>query len=531
MGHTGRGTRNEWPIAGRFGTDEPGDCVNSEAFARSPTPTPTFHERIRTLDTWWHLASFLGALVANFFAGGPSAAALPPPAPAVAVPVTVEEARALAESLFGCSVTRIEEDPRTFRLRVEDCGRTLPCPLDRVRDTRCGHFRWEPDDIRLYRTSFVAPVSGHLARNRVVAVDLRSSSAGLAHGTLHGVLVFPSASPDPRSRPAFTWYLTRLGRTLALDLRDVNADGSRDLLYTYSSALVGGVQLVSRDVWTMTDLVPDRLISSGDALPGMALGAFDGVPLHRDDEEGFDRGAWHVETLEPSRPLLVLIERASFPAVAGPDWEFQVVTDLGEGWMEVLSGAPESGRDNGVFVDGALAGTCAPADVPAGLSLGARTRLLRLETACRDVREASGAPSGLRWADAVRWLLAARRAFASGLRVVALGLEAAAAAALVGAGPASPGSAWPARPSQGGSRPRAVGLSLVEWAVAVVLTTHVAWVTHREWTRAYDPRFSDPPRWSDVRAFPAFRPVFEPVDRAVRFARRLIARESRAMIQ
>lgn len=478
--------------------------------------------RVRRLDTLWCLVSFLGALGADFFADGPSAAALPPPGPAVAVPVTVAEARSLAESLFGCSIGHIEEDPRGFLLRVEGCGRTLPCPLDRVRDTRCGRFRWEPDEVRLYRASFVASVSGHLAHNRVVVVDLRSSTAGLAYGTLHGVLVFPLAEADPRSRPAFAWYLTRLGRTLGLDTLDVNADGSLDLVYTYSSSQVGGIRVVSRDVWTVTNLVADRLISSGDALAGMALGAFDGVPLHRDLDEGFERGAWRVETLEPTRPLLILIERAAFPAVAGPDWEFQVVTDLGEGWMEILSGAPTSGRGEGVFVDGAPAGTCAPADAPAGLSLGARTRLLRLETACREVRDASGPPSGLRWADAIGWLLAARRAFASGLRVVALGLESAAAAAVLGAGPASPG---------GGSRPRAVGPSAIDWAVAAVLTTHVAWVTHREWARAYDPRFSDPPGWSEIRAFPALRPVLEPVERAVRFARRLMSRDSRAMIR
>lgn len=477
---------------------------------------------MRGLDTWSCVASFFGVLVPHFFAGGPSAAALPPPGPAVVVPVTVEEARSLAESLFGCAVGDIGEDPRAFRLRVEGCGRTLPCPLDRVRDTRCGQFRWEPDEVLLYRTSFVASVSGHLARNRVVAVDLRSSTAGLAYGTLHGVLVFPLAEADPRSRPVFACYLTRLGRTLGLDARDVNADGSLDLVYTYSSAQVGGVRLASRDVWTVRNLVADRLISSGNALAGMALGAFDGVPLHRDDDEGFERGAWRVETLEPSRPLLVLIERAAFPAVAGPDWEFQVVTDLGEGWMEVLSGAPESGRGGGVFVDGDPAGTCAPADAPAGLSLGVRTRLLRLETACREVRDASRPPSGLRWADAVGWILAARRASASGLRVVALGLEAAAAAAVVGAGPASPG---------GGSRPHAVGPSAIEWTLAAVLSTHVAWATHRERAQAYDPRFADPPGWSEVRAFPALRPVLEPMERAVRFVRRLMNRDPRAMIR
>lgn len=464
------------------------------------------------------LASFLAALVTGSLVAGPSEAGLPPPLPAVAVPVTAEEARSLAESLFGCSIVRIEEDARTLRVQVEGCA--LPCPLDRVRDTRCGRFRWAPDEVRLYRASFVAPVSGHLARNRVVVLDLASSTAGLAHGSLHGVLVFPSVDADPRSRPVFAWYLTRLGRSLGLDLLDVNSDGSLDVVYAYSSALVGGVRLVSRDVWTVTGLVADRLVSSGDALAGMAVGAFDGVPLHRDDDEGFQRGAWHVEALEPSRPLAVVIERASFPAVAGPAWEFQLIADLGEGWTEVLSGAPESGR--GVFLDGAPAGTCAPADVPAGLSLGARTRLIRLETACREARNASGWASGLRWADAVRWTIAARRAATSGLRVVALGLESAAAAALVGAGPGM---------VRAGSPTGGAGPSVIEWGVAAVLSAHVAWAAHREGSSAYDPRFSDPPAWSEFRAFPALRPVIEPIERAVRLARRWMERNSRATIR
>lgn len=486
------------------------------------------------------LTSLFGALVAGSFAVSRPAAIglphppLPPPGPAVVVPVTVEEARSLAESLFGCSVAGIEEDSRAFRVGVEGCDRTLPCPLDRVRETRCGRFRWKPEEVRLFRTSFVAPVSGHLARNRIVLVDLRSSTAGLAYGTLHGVLVFPSAEADPRSRPVFAWYLTRLGQTLGLDALDVNGDGSLDLVYTYSSVQAGGIRLVSRDVWTVTNLVANRLISSGDALAGMVLGAFDGVPLHRDGDDVFERGAWRVETLEPSRPLLVLIERAAFPAIAGPDWEFQVVTDLGEGWMEVLSGAPASDRGGSVFVDGAPAGTCAPADAPAGLSLGARTRLLHLEAACREARDASGLRSGLRWADAVRWLLAARRASASGLRLVALGFESAAAEAVLRAGPAGPGG-WGGgggvgRPDHG-SPPRAVGPTMIDWTIAAILTAHVAWATHREWARAYDPRFSDPPGWSETRAFPALRPLVEPVERAVRFTRRLMNRHSGAIMR
>ncbi len=466
----------------------------------------------------WHLASFLGALATGSLVAGPSEAGLPPPLPAVAVPVTVEEARSLAESLFGCSVGRIEEDARTLRVEVEGCA--LPCPLDRVRDTRCGRFRWAPDEVRFYRASSVAPVSGHLARNRVVVVDLASSTAGLAHGSLHGVLVFATMDADPRSRPAFAWYLTRLGRSLALDLMDVNADGSLDLVYTYSSALVGGVRLLSRDVWTVSGLVADRLVSSGDALAGMAVGAFDGVPLHQDDDEGFQRGAWHVEALEPSRPLAMVIERASFPAGMGPAWEFQVVADLGEGWTEVLSGAPESAR--GVFVEGAPTGTCAPAEVPAGLSLGARTWLIRLETVCREVRGASKRASGLRWADAVRWAVAARRTATSGLRVVALGLESAAAAVLVGAGPG---------PTGAGSWTGGGGPSVIEWGVAAVLSAHVAWAAHREVSRAYDPRFADPPAWSEFRAFPALRPVTEPIERAVRLARRWTKRDPRATIR
>lgn len=426
-------------------------------------------------------------------AGAPSLARpsdLPPPAPPIEVPVTGDEANGLAESLFGCSVTGFEERAQGFFIRVSDG--TLPCPLDRVRDTRCGRFRWEPDQVIVYRTSFLAPVSGHLARNRVVVVDLKSSAAGLAHGTLHGVLVFPAAEANPRSRPAFAWYRSRIGRTLGLSLLDANADGSLDLVYTYESSQVGGVRVVSRDVWTAVDLAADRLISSGDALTGMAVGAYDGVPLHRDRDEVFERGAWRFEVIEPSRPLLLRVERAVFPGVAGPDWEFQVVSDLGEGWMEVLSGVPAGAGEERLAVDGLPTGACAPADTPSGLSLPIRERLLRLERACRWLREASLPPSNSPWLDAVRWLLAARRASLAEMRVIALGLESAAAAAL-----------W--RADMAGAGPGA-GVLSPPGIAATLLSVHVAWATHRERVRAYDPRFSEPPGWSGIEALPALRP-------------------------
>lgn len=420
---------------------------------------------------------------------GYSQEALPPPASPIEVPVTAAEARSIVEDLFGCNLKSIEEDAKAFEVQAEDC--TLPCPLDRVRNTRCGEFQWEMDEARVYRSSWVAPVSGHLARNRVLAVDLRSSSAGLAYGSLHGVLVFPGASASTRSRPAFVWYLTRLGRTLGLDLVDVNADGTLDLLYTYTSTQVAGLRLVSRDVWTVTNLAADRLIASGDTLAGVAMGTFDGIPLHRDGEDGFERGAWRLEILQPSRPPLILIERAVFPGSAGPAWEFQVITDFGEGWREVLSGAPESDRDDHLIVDGVPAGACVPSEAPVGLSFQARARLLWLETFCRQVRKASRMPSGHPFVDATRWLLAARRANEAQMRVVGLGLESAAAMA-----------AWRGAVSSA-SQSRGVTFPIIAWALSGVLSAHVAWAAHREAALAHDPRFTERPAFTEFLEYPA----------------------------
>ncbi len=420
---------------------------------------------------------------------------LPPPPPPMAAPLSLEEAQSLAVSLFGCSVSALEEGDREYRVRVEECA--LPCPLERVRGTRCGQFRWEPHEVRLYRASHVAAVSGHLARNRLVVVDMSSSSAGLAYGALHGVLVFPSPAADPSSRPAFAWYLTRLGRTLGLEMRDMNSDGLVDLIYTYSSLQIGGVRLVSRDVWTVSDLHADRLISSGDALPGVALGAFDGVPLHRDRDDGFERGAWRIEVLDRARPPLLLVERATFPSVSGPDWEFQVVADLGEGWTEFLSGAPEFGHKDMLHVDGSPSGTCSPAEAPAGLGLGVRKRLIALESACRALRTASGVFAGSPWADAALWLLGAWWASAEGMAVVGLAFESAAAHALLSARPAA-----------------------LSWPVSLALSLHLVWATHRLAAHAYDPRFSDPPDWTEAEAFPALAPITGPMFRLVAPARR-----------
>ena len=414
-------------------------------------------------------------------------AALPPAPPVETVPLAEADARELATVLFGCSVTAVREGPHAYSVALGSCA---ACPLEKVRGTRCGRFSWTPDRARFYRTSFVAAVSGHLARNRVVVVELTSHGAGVSYSRMHGVLVFERSEPDPRSRPAFAWYLTRLGRTIAVDFADVDQDGAMDVLYTYAVREAGGGRVIARDVWSVHDGAAERTIASGDSLPGPAGAVFDGFYLHRDREDLMERGTWRTIPLAGAHSPLIVLERAAVGMLAHPVWQFLVVADLGDGLSEFLSGAPPAPPGQEVFLDGSEAGTCEPAEVPAGLSLETREVLLRLESACRSARDASAVRPEPAIVAAMRLLWAASAARAGGLKAVSLSLECAAGNALMQSGRSG---FW---------------LALPLWA-------HATWTAHRMLAQAYDERFSALPSspWTGGRLAAPIRGLFKALAR------------------
>lgn len=413
-----------------------------------------------------------------------------PPLPSAPSPqderLSAADAVEVVTSVLGGVILDVQESPDRFTFDLEGLAGGRACPLDGVRDVRCGAFRFVPSRVVVMRRAPVAALTGHLARNRVVVIDMESDLAALSSGTLHGVLVFPTARITVRDKPAFAWYVSREGAGLNIEMRDLDRDGVLDLFYTYTQWLPGGVRVISRDVWSFVEMRASKMLSSGEKLSGVSTSMFDGVPLHRDDDAGILRGAWRVLSLGNGLPAAVVVEQAHLGSRAG--WELHVVADLGGGWREHLVGtslAPVSGdaygADDGLGDDP----NCLPGDVTSDLGLEARRRLLELESACRVA--ASASPGGTGHALAMLW--AAWRTRLAGLNLVAAGMAESASRELA--------DGWP-----------------VTWPLSALISLDVATTAHAALRDAYASGWQgDADSWlSDARVLPALVPLIAPFE-------------------
>ncbi len=437
------------------------------------------------------LAASAGARAQSF----PVVAAPPPEA----APVTSEEAQVIAAKVFGARVTAVAEDALAFVFTTSGLDRGRACPLEGLRDVKCGEFRWQPSSVTVHRVAYAAAVSGHLAQNRVVLVDLASDDAPLAASALHGVLVFPTLRIAAAPAPAFAWYLSRLGRGVGLDLVDADSDGALDAVYTYEEEALG-VRVVPRDVWAFTDLKPARLISSGDKLSGLFVTTFDGVALAEDGDGWVRRGSWRAVALAAGLPLSILLERASLPGThAG--FDLHVVADFGDGWREVLSGSGGGSRPPAAGADDAndRPDDCVPSEVPPDLNLSARRRLIDLETSCRlavDALPRSLAPDPLAVPGKL-WVAALMHV--ADLHRIASSLEESASADLA--------PLWP-----------------LAWPASAWLSLRVALSSHATLAAVYQPAVAPCPEsvLDALAAFPALWPVTRPIDAVLEILRPLV---------
>ncbi|MBM4396772.1 MAG: hypothetical protein FJ087_13910 [Deltaproteobacteria bacterium] len=409
--------------------------------------------------------------------------AVPPPAP-VERAVEADEAATVVARVLGAVTRGVRATPTAFEFDVAGFADDRTCPLAGVRGVKCGAFAWQPTTVVVHRAAWVAAVSGHLARNRVVVVDLSSSSAAISRSSLHGVLVFAGPEVGRTPAPAFAWYVSRLGRTLGADLADVDADGALDVVYTYAQDLPGGATVVPRDVWTFAEMKPSRLISAGERLSGVALSLFEGVALAEDSETRAVRGAWRVVSLGAGRPPAVVLDRAVLP---GGGWDLRVVADLGSGWREFLAGAGGSLAADAEAVARGDPADCGVAEPPGeALPVHARKTLLDLEAACLASREVEGAGRGP--IAAARLAIAAFRAHGAGLHGVATGLVQSASEALLRGG---------------------VGT----WPAAAALSAMAALRARALRSRVTDPRFggAQAAGWTDAARLPALLPALRPL--------------------
>ncbi len=422
-------------------------------------------------------------------AGQVADTAIPPPPAPEARSLTLNEATLIAGRALGIRVGEPRTGPRGFVFPASGFGDKRRCPLEGIRDVRCGDFAWSPFRVVLLRRAVVGAVSGHLARNLVVLVEMSSEDAGVAFGTLHGALIFPGPSPVANDRPAFAWYLGREARALSAFLQDVNGDGILDLLYTYDQRLPGGRRVAARDVWTFVALKAEKLISSGEKLSGVGTSTFDGVPLDEDGPDGAVRGVFRFEPLARGQPLAGVFDRARLSGV-GSGWDLRVVADFGEGWREVLAGA---GPPSDV-ADVADQASCRPAEVPAEADMEARRRLLDLETACRRALGAVDDVGAAPWL-APRRLLAALGLDAVGLPMAAIGLRERAANDLAILSPRA-------------------------WLIAVILSLSAAIPADLALADTLGPGAAAE-RWEALSAFPVLSPLVLPIDGFLRLSRQV----------
>ncbi|HNU69521.1 MAG TPA: hypothetical protein PKH54_01345 [Myxococcota bacterium] len=319
------------------------------------------------------------------------------------VEVDLDLARRIAGSVFGLDISGVEQDSSAFRFSVSGFSDSRRCPLSGLRNLSCESFEWIPSRITIYRKARQAPVSGHLARNLVVMVDMESDSVGFAIGTLHGVLVTPSGGLSAGRPCAFGWYLSRSGYSIGMSVRDVSGDGAADVVYSYGQVLPRGVSIAVRDVWSFPAMAATKFISSGEKLSGVIGSTFEGVPIHLSSDDRTELGRFVFLSGDSGRTAvpgsvpagILAIERLVLtPPV--PVWEFQVIGDTGGGWLDFLAIQGSIRDDEGPVAEPGLldrmdpesaemlsGDRCTMSDLPTDLSVQIRRALLDAEDTCR----------------------------------------------------------------------------------------------------------------------------------------------------
>ena len=349
------------------------------------------------------LPVILAAFVCLIIAPPAFSRALPDVAQGKRVILDRAGADTVVTKVFGLNAEIDRESSEYFRYRVESFIDSRRCPLDKIRGLNCVGLDWKPSAITVYRQAWDGPVSGHLSRNRVVMVDMESESVGFAIGTMHGVLVMPSAGYSKKRRASFGWYLSRSGRSMSISLKDVSRDGVADVVYTYSQVFPRGLAVAVQDVWTFNRMAASKYISSGEKLSGVLSSTFEGVPVFFGSDDRVEVGRFIYGSggrgvPDGSGPPVVVVERTlSSDQGLSRSWELQVVADMGTGWVDYLAvqGSP---------TDVTTTGDRAPApgdraadgfDAPEGdmctildLPVPVRRFLLDIEDICRTANQA-----------------------------------------------------------------------------------------------------------------------------------------------
>lgn len=321
-----------------------------------------------------------------------------PAAPAGrAVSLDREFADSVARGAFGLEWTGVAESVDRFIYEIKGFRDSRRCPLEGIRDVGCDNFEWTPSRFIIYRDAWDGALSGHLALNRAVAVDLSSDSAPFSIGSMHGVLVVPSSGIDSRKKPSFGWYLSRSGSSVAMSFMDVSGDGLEDVVYTYRQRMPGGVLVVPRDVWSFRDMIASKYLSSGEKLSGVSTSTFEGVPFVLESEERHELGRFIFRKVRVAQPLsgqgqvqIITVERGVFAPAGPPSWELQVLADVGSGWFDYLSivGTPcETGPSGPDDETGGLdfndSDRCAFSELPPDAPIEVRRSFLDIEGVCR----------------------------------------------------------------------------------------------------------------------------------------------------
>jgi len=306
-------------------------------------------------------------------------------------------ADSVAGGIFGLDWTAVDELSDRFVYEIRGFKDARKCPLEGIRDVECGDFAWTPSRLTIYRDAWEGALSGHLARNRAIAIDFDSDTAPFSIGTMHGLLVSPSAGIDSRKKPVFAWYLSRSGSSVSVSFRDVTGDGLEDALYTYRQTMPGGVLVVPCDVWSFADMLATKYLSSGEKLSGVSTSTFEGVPVVLESEGRHETGMFSFGAVRvagqggvPGLVKTLTVERGVFRDGKPPSWELQVLADTGEGWLDYLSimGTPcdtgpsdpadvmsETWADNG--------GRCSFSELPPDTPIEIRRIFLDMEGVCR----------------------------------------------------------------------------------------------------------------------------------------------------
>ncbi len=329
-----------------------------------------------------------------------------PASGATGVPVapgghTVDLDREYSDTLlrgsFGLDWSVVQESGDRFVYEIRGFVDSRTCPLQDLRDIDCGGFAWVPSRVTVYRSAWDGALSGHLAQNRAVAVDMESETAPFSNGTMHGVVVVPSAGVEARKKPVFAWYLSRTGISVSMAFRDVSGDGLEDLVYTYRQTMPGGVSVMPCDVWTFVDMVAARYVSSGEKLSGVSTSTFEGVPLVLDADGRHETGLFAFGQVPVTMPdggrgtvQVLSVERGVFRDGQPPSWEMQVLADTGTGWFDYLStmGTPcDTGAEGGAGApEGAWnadADRCSFSELPPDAPIEIRRSFIDMEGVCR----------------------------------------------------------------------------------------------------------------------------------------------------